>query len=188
MVDGKCFVYSPETGKTINAFRFNTAGATTAKELRVDGDIILIGCSDKQWREDFQPYGHSCFSEGGYRDSTELVCLDHKTGAVLWHRKALDRFGSQSLAIGAGIVFCVDSFSMIEINKPKKGTTDWTTWEQWKKKADGLKEVESTLFALDPRTGNELWSRKVRAPTGQKAAPRCNGTLGSPMRRRPALF
>ena len=121
VVDGKCFVYSPETGKTINTFRFNTAGATTARELRVDGDIILIGCSDKQRREDFQPYGHSCFSEGGYRDSTELVCLDRKTGAVLWHRKALDRFGSQSLAIGAGIVFCVDSFVMIEINEPKRG-------------------------------------------------------------------
>jgi len=33
--------------------------------------------------------------------------------------------------------------------------------ERWTKRPDGLQETESTVFALDTRTGGEVWSAKV---------------------------
>ena len=143
VADGKCIVYGPQTGKTLNTFTFNAAGATTAKDLRVDGDIIVVLCDDTQEKKVPPNYWNY-----GYYNGAALVCLDRKTGAELWRRSAKNRFGSRALAIQTGTVFCVDSIPITPQNDGKKPPS-------------GVIESESLLYALDSRTGKELWSKKI---------------------------
>ena len=131
---GKCIVCDPETGATIKTFIYNTSGALRATDIRVDGDVILVACSDQD---------ANWYQSEGFADGNIIVCLDRQTGAELWRRNALERFTSAGIAMGAGMVFCTDSMNYAKA-----------------KKAD-LKEVESKVFALDARTGNELWSNKT---------------------------
>ena len=142
-VGGKCYVFDPETGRTVDTFTFNATGATTVKGLRVDGDAILVACSDVQRRDmNGDPY----WSVAYYEAST-LVCLDRKTGRELWRREATHRFKESGIALAAGRVFCVDSVTGVA-----PGQTD------------GPQEIASTILALDARTGTEVWSRSAVYP------------------------
>jgi len=144
IVDGTCLVFDPATGKPLNTFTFNAAGATNAKDIRVDADTILVACDDMQlkdikWDE---------YLSSAYFNSTTLVCLDRKSGAELWRRVAKDRFHNRALAMWEGLVFCVDA---VPISLAEHG----------KQPAGGLRGSESTLYALDARTGREVWTTKI---------------------------
>jgi len=138
--NGKCVVYDPETGDVLGTMTFDADGkAPHVKDIRVDGDVVLIAFSEEKTRA----------IDHGYWDSTYLACFDRKSRAELWRRQAKDRFNNASLAIGDGIVFCVDSVSMAKTAR-------------WLKRTDGKKETESVLYAVDARSGAELWTARMR--------------------------
>jgi len=134
VVDGKCIVYAPDTGAVLKTFTLNATGETIAKDLRVEHDVIVVLCADLNDKE----------LSGG----TMLVCLDRKNGAELWRREAKDRFNNDAFAMGGGMLFGVDSIPMSKADK-------------WKQRTANIKEIESTVFALEARTGKEVWSKKI---------------------------
>ena len=145
-MDGKCYVLDSQTGKVQKTFTYNTTSALYAKDLRVEGEVIVVGCSDVDVQE--VKGGGDAYWRQGFCESTLLVCLDRKTGAELWRRQAQDRFANTGLVMGAGLVFCVDSAPM------------WQS-EKWKRRGAGQAELPSTVFALDARTGKPAWSSKI---------------------------
>jgi outer membrane protein assembly factor BamB len=142
VVDGKCRVFDPETGESLHTFTFNRIGATVAKDIRVAGDVILVACSEPRpiRGEDFSDYVNSA-----YTNSKVLVCLDRRTGAELWRRTARSSFCNRGLALWEGLVFCTDAVPI-------------STSEHAKRTA-GTRESQSTLYALDARSGGVVWSR-----------------------------
>ena len=144
VADGKCVVYDPQTGKTLNTFTFNKAGATTAKDLRVDGDVVVVAASDV----DETKVGGPDYFNHGYFESATLVCLDRGTGAELWRRTAKNRFNNSALVLGAGMVFCADS---VPASKAEK----------WTAGPDGVRRGEARVFALNARTGEQTWAKTI---------------------------
>jgi outer membrane protein assembly factor BamB len=142
-MDGKCTIYDPETGVPRRSFPFNQTGAIFAKDVRVEDDVILVACDEVKASDMNDVYwGQQVY------DSTMLVCLDRQTGAELWRRAATARFNNNAIAMGAGLVFCVDSCPM---------------WDSapWKQRRGDRKELESTVLALERRTGAVAWSKKM---------------------------
>jgi outer membrane protein assembly factor BamB len=142
--EGDCTVFDPSTGTTLNTFAYNVGGGMAAKELYVDGEVILVACSpvdeargraisgkanDESWTADF--FG-----------STTLVCLDRRKGTELWRRQAKYGFRNRGLALANGRVFCVDSMP-----PPPKDA--------------GVTNCETFVLALEARTGQVAWSRAV---------------------------
>jgi outer membrane protein assembly factor BamB len=144
VASGRCLVFDPETGVQFRSFVFNTEGATTAKDLRVEGDIILVACSAITEQKLPQSY----WNEGAYFDSTTLVCLDRQTGTELWRRQARNRFNNAAVALDAGTVFVADSrrLSQAETATPLPA---------------GQERLEATVLALDARTGRERWATNL---------------------------
>jgi outer membrane protein assembly factor BamB len=145
VASGRCLVFDPETGAQLRSFVFNTEGATTAKDLRVEGNIILVACSAIKEQKLPQSY----WNEGAYFDSTTLVCLDRQTGTELWRRQARNRFSNATLAAGDGMVFVADSprLSQAERMAPPQ--------------PDGTEHLEAKVLALDARTGRERWTTNL---------------------------
>jgi outer membrane protein assembly factor BamB len=142
-MDGQCRVYDPETGALLNSYPFSPTGTVAVRTLSLDDDVIVIGCSDAA-----MPANPNAFAQE-MRDSSTLVSLDRKTGAELWRRKATNRFSNNSIVLGTGLVFCVDSIPTVAAGR-----------EQWKHIA-GMKECQSVVLALDARTGKQAWSQTV---------------------------
>jgi outer membrane protein assembly factor BamB len=138
IANGKCLVYAPDTGALLNTFTIAVSGPAVAKDLRVDGDVIVVACSDPgeyYWKQ-------------GHQESSVFVGLDRRSGVERWRREARDRFNNGAFAMGDGMVFGVDSLPM-------------STADKWKPRTAGLKEVTSTVFALESGTGREVWSKKI---------------------------
>lgn len=128
-------------GAPVMNWRLASVRRNHAKDIRVDGDTILVACDDMQlkdikWDE---------YLSSAYFNSTTLVAFDRKSGAELWRRVAKDRFHNRALAMWEGLVFCVDA---VPISLAEHG----------KRPAGGLRESESTVYALDARTGREVWA------------------------------
>jgi outer membrane protein assembly factor BamB len=142
--EGTCTVFDPASGRTLNTFTFAAGGATTAKELVVDGDTILVACSpgDEQRGRSIPGRGNDETWMSDFYGSTTLVALDRQRGTELWRRQAKYGFRNRGLALAAGRVFCVDSMP-----PPPKGVA--------------VTNCESLILALDARTGGEAWSRAV---------------------------
>jgi outer membrane protein assembly factor BamB len=78
-----------------------------------------------------------------------LLCMDRRDGEVRWQAKAeRDRL---SFAAGAGKVFCVDHWLPA---RARRGEPD---------------VGESSVFALDARSGDELWRTDARTPPDEAA-------------------
>ncbi len=76
--------------------------------------------------------------------SSTLVVMDRHDGELLWSRRARYGFRHNAIALGAGRLFCIDGMSESKLASLRR-----RGWEI----AD-----EPTLYALDARTGSELWS------------------------------
>jgi len=143
--EGRCVVLDPATGeplRTLDFTKIDDQGRTpVVKTVKVDSDVVLIGVSFTIDRT----------IETGNWDSTMLVALDRESGQLLWKREAIERFNNKAVAVGHGLVFCIDSISPLQT-------------EKWKRRAEGLKEVPSTVLALDARTGSVKWSAVTTAP------------------------
>ncbi|HEV3027734.1 MAG TPA: PQQ-binding-like beta-propeller repeat protein, partial [Planctomycetota bacterium] len=80
--DGRCRVLDSETGKTLKIFTFNATGETAARDLRVDGDVIVIGCGEYKKGD---VTGDASWQQG-YCESSTLIGLDRRSGVELWRR------------------------------------------------------------------------------------------------------
>jgi outer membrane protein assembly factor BamB len=150
--DGLCEVRDPASGEVQKTFTFNASGAISAKDLRVDGEVIVVAC-DVVRTNDVDPdyWGTSRL------ESSMLIGLDRRSGVELWRRTASQRFNCDALALGTGLVFCADSVPVMAANRPR-----------WKH-LETLKTCESTILALDARTGAVAWSHPVSYPHTNRA-------------------
>jgi len=150
-----CTVYDPATGAVAAKFQFRLSEEDTGgmpvppanrkpivSDIRVGSGVIVIAAAFEKVRS----------IEKGLWDSTLLVALDRSSGRTLWQRKAKQRFNNHALAIGGGLVFCIDSPSPIEI-------------EAAKRRGDLPPTLPSEVLALDPRSGAERWSSVVEHST-----------------------
>ena len=119
----------------------------TARDIRVDGDTVTIAIGFG----DIPGGAYTLMQIGGLWDSKVLVAADRTTGKQLWRRDAVNRFNNNAFAAGDGWVFCTDSFSPVEgARLVRRGVA--------------LSTVESTIFALDARTGAVRWQQKITNP------------------------
>jgi outer membrane protein assembly factor BamB len=146
IADGTCQVYEPATGRLLKTFPFNATGATVAKDLRVDDEVLVVACSSVTDRD----VEHPDYENHGYFESQTLVCLDRKTGAELWRTMAKHRFHNLGLALGGGLFFCTDSIPSTMVRPVAKEAP--------------TQETESTIRAFDVRTGAQVWSQKIGYP------------------------
>ncbi len=76
--------------------------------------------------------------------SRHMLALDRHDGAILWRREAKLNFRHNNIALAAGKVFCID---------------DLTQARQQALSRRGIKLADTPkLYALDIRTGEEIWS------------------------------
>ncbi len=76
--------------------------------------------------------------------SKMLVVMDRRTGSILWKRTAAYSFRHNAIVAAAGKVFCIDGMSDAKLAYLKRR---------------GLNaEQDRTLYALDARRGEPLWS------------------------------
>ncbi|MCD6365718.1 MAG: PQQ-binding-like beta-propeller repeat protein, partial [Planctomycetes bacterium] len=75
--------------------------------------------------------------------SKHLIIMDRNTGKVLWRRTAEYNFRHNSIAVAAGKLFCIDSISPLKLDYLRRRGYD--------------ADVHGVLYALDARTGTELW-------------------------------
>ncbi|MFT5467741.1 MAG: outer membrane protein assembly factor BamB [Verrucomicrobiales bacterium] len=112
-----------------------------ATEVRIAEDTVLIGLRFKATDQ---------ISEGRW-DCDMIVAVDRRTGKQRWAREAGERFGAAAVAMAKGKVFCIDSHSPIEIAEMNRRGADST-------------KLTSTIFALDEKTGAELWRYTLDNP------------------------
>lgn len=123
------------------------ADKPTARDIRVAGDTVAVTVGFG----DIPGGAYMLMQVGGLWDSKVLVAVDRATGKQLWRREAENRFNNNAFAAGDGLVFCTDSFSPVEgARLVRRGV--------------GLTTVDSTVYALDARTGAVRWQRKVSNP------------------------
>lgn len=134
---GQCKVYDPTNGAERKSFVFLTNTAWSAQGLRVADDVVLVSCNE--WPDPWRKWPHVY----DFTMSRLLMGLDRATGNKMWQREARERFHERAMAIGRGRVFCVDSIPLSQVE------------------TQGLKQVTSTVLALDARTGRELWRQAV---------------------------
>jgi outer membrane protein assembly factor BamB len=141
-IDDQCLILAPETGGIAKTFKLGITASQMAVDLRILDNHVLVVCRDVK-DPSRGPYYRSMSEIGSL-----LLCLDRTTGAELWRREAKDRFHGHALAMGAGQVFCVDTLPTAMAEKACGGRTN-------------LKEIVSTLLALDARTGKLMWSDTI---------------------------
>ena len=140
--DDTCIVYDPAAGVPLKRFKFTAGGKPSVADIRVSDKVILIGV-------DFNKSSRNI--DKGLWDNKVLVALDRKTGRQLWTRKAAERFNNHAIAMGDGLVFCIDGMS------PAKRKV-------LKNRGAAPKTSKWTLFALEERTGKIRWRKTVTQP------------------------
>ena len=143
--NGKCTVYEPVSGKERASYPIEVKEAGGKKHvtrnIRVGDGTIVIGVGfDAKGGITEEPW-----------DSKALVALDRATGKHLWTYMAKTRVSFHALALGGGLVFCVDSISPTIAGKDMKpGQT--------------ITNAETIVMALDVRTGAEKWAVTDKRP------------------------
>ena len=138
-----CVVHDPATGAVRQRFEYRVDGDRKlfVADVRVDGSVIVVAVAYEKVRS---------IPKGLY-DSKALIGLDRRTGKQLWTVKASDRFNHHGLAVGGGLVFCVDSPSIETTAAMKRRGADPET-------------LASTVLALYPHTGQVKWREAVANP------------------------
>jgi len=152
----KCLVLNPATGRTVKTLSIPFKDPDAKFPLcwgmvRVVGNLLVATAFDPQ---DIR----ACFP--AWRTGNEknkdrmpmrwLMVLDRKTGKLHWRRKAHSGFLNWGMAIGNGRVFCLDMV-IRQVIKAYKDNGYRTGWPQ------------PMLYALDLRTGREIWKHPVEA-------------------------
>lgn len=74
--------------------------------------------------------------------SRRLVVFNRHSGDLLWQRDAVMNFRHNNITVSEGVLFCTDALSEGKISKAS---------------ADVKAQLQPTLYALDLKTGNEIW-------------------------------
>jgi outer membrane protein assembly factor BamB len=138
--DNRCIVYAPESGATLRTFTWERPGGLMAKDLRIDGDGVVIACGDDEKDRIFG-------GPNDYRWLNALVCLDRRTGAEKWRRPAGTRFHNGAFAAGGGAIFVIEP--LVSSNAAASAASA------------AAKPVASVVHALDAQSGKPLWSRTL---------------------------
>jgi len=139
-----CAVYEPHSGELLKRFRYRAGEAGQqlyVADVRVGERVIVVAVAFNKVRS---------IPKGLY-NSTTLIGLDRQTGEQLWTVKAKHRFNHHGLALGAGLVFAADSPSA-------------DTMADLKRRGNPPEATQSTILALDARTGNAKWQREIAYP------------------------
>ncbi len=138
-------VLDAATGKTRATFALKTGQPAEtpvrATEVRINAETVLVGLR----------FSATDRIEEGRWDCHAIVALDRKTGEQRWARLAGERFGSATIAMSQGRVFCIDSRSPIEIAEMVRRGADIT-------------KLTSTILTLDEKTGAEHWRYVLTNP------------------------
>jgi len=140
-----CMVYDAETGKTLEKFKIDVGAkpeqAQNVADIRLSGNVIVLSVSLNK----VEPRTRLLL------EGEILVGLDRKSGKRLWIKKAQQRFSNQSISIGDGLVFCVDSMSPHKVNELKR-------------RGENPKTLKAAILALDLSTGKKKWEYKIEYP------------------------
>jgi outer membrane protein assembly factor BamB len=143
--EGACRVLDAASGKETARWDFADLGRAGAKpavkgiSVSPEQVVILAGYSAEQ------------AIEQGLWDGELLLGFDRRTGQRLWVRQAVERFNSKAVAILNGSVYCVDSISPLDTDR-------------WRRRGATLTEAESVVYALEAKSGVELWKKSCRYP------------------------
>jgi outer membrane protein assembly factor BamB len=145
----QCQVLDPATGKATKTFKYRIDGGVTPQvsDIRVEGDVIVIAAAYEKVRS----------IEKGLWDSNVLIALDRKSGQQLWTRQAVHRFNNNGLAVGRGMVFCIDSISPTETGAAAR-------------RGGQSRSELATILALDAHTGRERWRVTTSNPFREYSA------------------
>jgi outer membrane protein assembly factor BamB len=137
---GRCDVLDPATGRQRASFRLDPFQGRPCfvADIRVGDEVVLVAAAPEKVRA----------IEKGLWDASVLVALERTSGRLLWQRKAGERFNNNAIALGAGMVFCVDSLTPVETPATKRRAAQ-----------DPM--APSTILALDARSGEVRWSKTV---------------------------
>lgn len=75
--------------------------------------------------------------------SRRLVVFDRHSGEILWKRDAVFNFRHNNIAVSAGTIFFTDAVTESKLSSEKR--------------AEVAPDAEPTLYALDLKTGREIW-------------------------------
>ncbi|NOY82670.1 MAG: PQQ-binding-like beta-propeller repeat protein [Kiritimatiellaeota bacterium] len=147
----RLIVLDAETGANRMEVKLDTGRPArdkpVARDIRVAENTVTVAVGFG----DIAGGAYTLMQVGGLWDSKVLVALDRNTGKQLWRREAANRFNNNAFAVGDGRVFCTDSFSPVEgARLVRRGVA--------------LSTVESTILALDARTGAVQWQQKITSP------------------------
>ncbi len=153
----KCDVLDPASGELKTSFKCDVeiepGRQPGAVAVRATDELLLVGIGYDL------PAGHSHPSiESGLWDAKILVAFDRRTGKQLWTHIAEKRFNLHAIAIGGGMVFCVDSLAPLEADKMNR-------------RGSAPETFPSTTIAIHSRTGKVVWKKTFgygyRAMTGR---------------------
>ncbi|MCK5849636.1 MAG: PQQ-binding-like beta-propeller repeat protein [Kiritimatiellae bacterium] len=131
-----CLRLDPATGKKISEIPLHSAGATDKRgfgPIRIFKDVLVAAVDPII--DNLKLFGKSKWNGAASR---QIAAFDRNTGKALWSFDAKQGFCHNAIAIGGGMVFCVDRWA-----------------KDAKSKAEG-----GELLALDVRTGKVAWSTK----------------------------
>ena len=77
-----------------------------------------------------------------HTSSGAIVVMDRRSGRALWRRKAAAAIAHNAIALGGGMLFCIDGLAPQIVKGMQRR---------------GIRPGPATLLALDIRTGREIW-------------------------------
>jgi len=141
----KCLVLDAATGEPAATYTVDVGKdksvPVSVTDIRVTDDIILFAVRFNK---------ENAISKGRW-NSSMLVALDRKTGKQLWKRAADHRYNTAAIAIGGGLVYCMDSHSPLEI-------------DQMKRRGTSIENLKVTTLAIHAKTGEVAWKKTATDP------------------------
>lgn len=137
----RCLRLDPATGKELSTFTLpRPEGSEETPDFGYIGiwdEVLVAGSGPLRYDEELKGQTWNAVA------SKRIVAMNRNTGEVLWSRTAEAAFRHNAIALGDGKVFCIDR----------------ATDELRERLARRGVELPDTgrLFALDLRTGRELW-------------------------------
>lgn len=149
----RVFRLDPTSGEVVSSFALPVADELRDKpdwgHLSITGDLIITTVEPQtfeaahyteafQTMQDLKTLGWEATS------SERLVAMDRNTGDVLWTRDAQVGFRHNAIVSGGARLYIIDGLSDAALDRLQRR---------------GEPTGQAALLALDPRTGDELWSR-----------------------------
>ncbi|MCK5801729.1 MAG: PQQ-binding-like beta-propeller repeat protein [Lentisphaeria bacterium] len=140
-----CLVLDPATGETLGQWRLPALGDVQEPNwgyIGVYEDLLIAGGAPYHIAEDKDKVVTADNNRYG-AGSRFIVVLDRHTGKELWRRAATRNFRHNAIVVGKDRLYCIDGLS------PKRLAL--------LARRGSAPKSPAAVFALDVRTGRELW-------------------------------